>query len=81
MRWHVRHYPFLQQAMTKRVERYNDSVALIRKPPDGVSIIEISPPGNFRVSRLSQDRLILQEGYEQGRSMAAEAIASWNTVR
>ena len=80
MRWHVRRYPFLQQAMTKRVERYNDSVALIRKPPDGVSIIEICPPENFRVSRLSQDRMILQEGYEQGHSLAAEAIARWNTA-
>jgi predicted patatin/cPLA2 family phospholipase len=66
--------------MTKRVERYNDSVALIRKPPHGVSIIEICPPGNFGVSRLSQDRMVLQEGYEQGRSLAAEAIARWNSL-
>lgn len=80
MRWHVRHYPFLQQAMTKRVERYNDAVALIRKPPDGISIIEICQPGSFRVSRLSQDRIVLQEGYEQGRALAVEAIARWNTL-
>jgi predicted patatin/cPLA2 family phospholipase len=80
MRWHVRHYPLLQQAMTKRVQRYNDAVALIRKPPAGVSIIEICPPESFRVSRLSQDRMILQEGYEQGRALAAEAIARWDTV-
>jgi predicted patatin/cPLA2 family phospholipase len=70
----------LQEAMAKRAERYNESVALIRKPPDGVSIIEICPPESFRVSRLSQDRIILQEGYEQGRALAAEAIARWNTV-
>jgi predicted patatin/cPLA2 family phospholipase len=80
MRWHVRQYPLLQEAMTRRVERYNDVVALIRKPPEGVSIIEICPPESFRVSRLSQDRMILQEGYEQGRALAAEAIARWNTV-
>lgn len=80
MRWHVRHYPFLQQAMAKRVERYNEAVALIRRPPEGVSIIEICPPASFRVSRLSQDRRILQEGYEQGRASAAEAIARWNTL-
>jgi predicted patatin/cPLA2 family phospholipase len=80
MRWHVRHYPFLQQAMAKRVERYNEAVALIRRPPEGASIIEICPPASFRVSRLSQDRRILQEGYEQGRALAAEAIARWNTV-
>ncbi len=77
MCWHVRHYPLLQQAMTKRVQRYNESVALIRKPPDGISIIEICPPETFRVSRLSQDRRILQEGYEQGHALAAEAIALW----
>ena len=80
MRWHVRHYPFLQQARAKRVERYNEAVALIRRPPEGASIIEICPPASFRVSRLSQDRRILQEGYEQGRALAAEAIARWNTV-
>ncbi|HET6490284.1 MAG TPA: patatin family protein [Syntrophales bacterium] len=80
MRWHVRHFPLLREAMAKRVERYNESVALIRKPPAGVSIIEICPPESFRVSRLSQDRMILQEGYEQGRTLAAEAIARWNTV-
>ena len=80
MRWHVRHYPFLQQAMAKRVERYNEAVALIRRPPGGVSIIEICPPASFRVSRLSQDRRILQEGYEQGRASAVEAIARWNTL-
>ena len=79
MRWHVRHFP-LSEAMMKRVERYNESVALIRKPPAGVSIVEICPPERFRVSRLSQDRMILQEGYEQGRALAAEAIARWNTV-
>jgi predicted patatin/cPLA2 family phospholipase len=80
MRWHVRRYPLLQQAMTKRAERYNESVALIRRPPAGVSIIEICPPEGFRVSRLSQDRIILQEGYEQGRELAAEAIARWSAA-
>jgi predicted patatin/cPLA2 family phospholipase len=73
-------YPLLKQVMAKRVWRYNESVALIRKPPDGISIVEICPPQNFRVSRLSQDRFILQEGYEQGRAMAAEAMASWNNA-
>jgi predicted patatin/cPLA2 family phospholipase len=77
MRWHVRQYPLLQQAMAKRIRRYNEAVALIRKPPDGVSIIEICPPENFRVSRLSKDRRILQEGYEQGCAMAGEAIELW----
>ena len=80
MRWCMRHYPLLQLAMKKRVRRYNEAVSLIRKPPKGISIIEICPPENFRVSRLSQDPLVLREGYDQGRTLAAEAIALWETA-
>jgi predicted patatin/cPLA2 family phospholipase len=78
MAWYLRPYPALKQAMAARVSRYNDTVTLIRKPPVGIEIVEICPPDNFRVSRLSRDPRILQEGYEQGRAMAAEAIARWN---
>ena len=70
-------YPLLQQTMTTRVPRYNETLELIRKPPDGVSIIEICPPENFRVTRLSQEKHVLEEGYKQGRTMAVEAMAQW----
>ena len=80
MSWYLRRYPSLKQAMAKRVQRYNETVALIRKPPDGIAIVEICPPQNFRVSRLSQDRLILQEGYDQGRALAGETIARWHSA-
>ena len=80
MQWCVRRYPLLQEAMTKRIPRYNESVELLRKPPDGVSTVEVCPPENFRVSRLSQDRLILREGYEMGRDLAAGAIEQWNSI-
>jgi predicted patatin/cPLA2 family phospholipase len=63
--------------MAKRVSRYNEAVELIRRPPDGVSIIELCPPENFRVSRLSKDRRVLQEGYGQGRALAGEAMEHW----
>jgi predicted patatin/cPLA2 family phospholipase len=75
--WYVRAYPLLEQAVAKRVRRYNDTVALIRRPPDGVAIVEICPPAHFRVSRLSQDLSVLQEGYDQGRAAATEAIKLW----
>jgi predicted patatin/cPLA2 family phospholipase len=77
IRWRMRRNPPLQQVMTKRVWRYNESVKLIRKPPEGVTIIEICPPEKFRVSRLSQNRRILDEGYNQGRALAAYAIERW----
>jgi predicted patatin/cPLA2 family phospholipase len=53
MSCYLRCYPSLKQTMAKRVHRYNETVALIRKPPDGIVIVEICPPRNFRVSRLS----------------------------
>jgi len=77
LRRHLRRFPLLQAAVAARIQRYNESVALIRKPPEGVSIVEICPPDNFRVSRLSRDSRILREGYEQGRALAADAIARW----
>jgi predicted patatin/cPLA2 family phospholipase len=81
MHWRVRPYPVLQQAMVKRIARYNESVALLRKPPDGVSIVEVCPPEHFRVTRLGRNRMVLQEGYRQGRAMAVEAMAWWNQGR
>jgi predicted patatin/cPLA2 family phospholipase len=80
LRWSMRRYPALQRAMTKRVWRYNESVKLIRKPPEDVTVVEICPPEEFRVSRLSQNRLILEEGYNQGRALAAYAIARWEAA-
>ena len=77
IRWYTRGYPVLQRAVANRVRRYNDTVALIRRPPEGVAIVEICPPPNFRVSRLSQDLAVLQEGYDQGRAAAADAMARW----
>jgi predicted patatin/cPLA2 family phospholipase len=77
IRWRMRRYPSLQQAMSERVSRYNESVKLIHKPPEGVTIVEICPPEEFRVSRLSQNRPILEEGYNQGRALASYAIARW----
>jgi len=74
---HLRPYPRLQEEAAARVERYNASVTLLRNPPEGVSIVEICPPDDFRVTRLSRNVSILQEGYEQGRMLAAEAVARW----
>jgi predicted patatin/cPLA2 family phospholipase len=81
MRWKMRRWPLLNAAMARRVERYNEAVALIRTPPPGVSIIEICPPENFRPSRLSRNPDELLEGYRQGRDMAEEAVARWNAAQ
>ncbi len=77
LRWSVRHHPLLRRAISRRVEVYNRSVALIRNPPAGIAIVEICPPEGFRVTRIGKDLKILQEGYDQGRSLAGEAIERW----
>lgn len=75
---HVRTYPLLKDAVKRRVKVYNDALNLIGGPPRGVSIIEVCPPDNFRASRLTIERDILEEGYEQGRAAAQDAIERWN---
>ena len=75
---HVRDYPFLKETLKRRVEIYNDSVNLIRRPPDGISVIEVCPPDDFRVSRLTRNRSVLEEGYSQGRAASNYAMERWN---
>ena len=77
LNWRLRRFPLLRKTMARRVRRYNEAVALIRRPSSGISITEICPPDTFRSSRLSRDPRILFEGYEQGRALADEAIAAW----
>jgi len=82
LNWQLRCFPHLKEAMANRVKGYNETVALIRRPPPGITITEICPPDTFRSSRLSRDPRILLEGYEQGRALSGEAIAAWerNTI-
>jgi len=75
---YLRRRPALKEAMMKRVACYNETLDLIRRPPDGTEIVEICPPDAFRVSRLCRNHDILQEGYDQGRAEAAAAVARWN---
>ncbi|HUH65256.1 MAG TPA: patatin family protein [Syntrophales bacterium] len=80
IRWHMRRYPALVKVMAGRVTRYNESIRLIANPPGGVVVVEVSPPNDFHVSRLCRDKTILEEGYDQGRSAAADAIERWKSA-
>lgn len=77
MEWYLRKTPALARTVAGRVDRYNRSVSLIRRPPQGVSVVEVCPPSRFRVSRLSRDRAVLEEGYGMGLAAAGEAIRRW----
>ena len=73
----VRKHPALSATLKSHDRIYNDTLMLIRRPPDGVSIIEVCPPDEFRIGKFTRDTGMLREGYEQGRAMAGEAIAGW----
>jgi len=75
---HVRDYPLLKETIMRRVEIYNESLDLIRRPPAGISVIEICPPDDFRVSRLTRNRSELEAGYSQGRTASNDAMERWN---
>lgn len=77
MEWYLRKTPALARTAAGRAVRYNRSVSLIRTPPRGVSVVEVCPPSRFRVSRLSRDRAVLDEGYEMGLAAAGETIRRW----
>jgi len=75
--WKLKSYPALQTTVAERIQKYNDAVALIHDPPDGITMIEINPPGDFRPARFGRDKGSLMTGYEQGRKMAAVAMQAW----
>lgn len=77
LNWNLRRFPLLRAVIANRVQRYNEAVALIRRPPVGIAVTEVCPPEDFRSSRLSRDPRVLFKGYEQGRALADEAIAAW----
>ena len=75
--WLLRRYPALRSTLRSHDRIYTETVALIRHPPDGVSIIEICPPERFRLGRFTRDVRMLADGYEEGRALAHEAISGW----
>ncbi|MGB3366628.1 MAG: patatin family protein [Acidaminobacteraceae bacterium] len=62
----LRKYSKINESLSRRSTRYNDSIKLIRKEDKNVKIIEINPPGEFRSSRFTTDKEILNLDYELG---------------
>ena len=77
--WHLRSFPRLKQTAAVRIQKYNDTLSIIRNPPPGVFIQEICPPPGFRTSRLSRDPQSLHDGYRQGVRLAETAMGRWES--
>ena len=79
LRWKLSKYAALRKTLAGRIRRYNRALALIRQPPPGVSAVEICPPDDFKPTRLGRNKDVLNQGYRQGRCMAAVAMGLWET--
>jgi predicted patatin/cPLA2 family phospholipase len=77
IRWKLKKYPALTATMRERVKRHEDTIALIRNPPQGVKVVEICPPDHFIAGRFNRDRERLLQGYNTGVASAEPAIRQW----
>lgn len=73
----LKEHPALIEPMLTRHVRYNQSLALIDNPPAGVEIIQICPPEDFKLKRLSRSPEPLRKAYELGLEYGKHAIECW----
>ncbi len=77
IRWNLRHYPALRMTAENRILIHNKSLDTIQHPPNGVKIIEICPPCEFKLNRFSKNKAQLQQGYQFGLNASKEGIKRW----
>jgi len=81
IRWRFRHYKELTNTMRERVNIHRRVISLIRNPPDGIKIVEISPPESLSIGRFSRNPEKLQSAYRTGISMSNNAIQRWDLLQ
>lgn len=80
IRWKLKQHTALVNTMKDRVNIYNDTLSVIRQPPEHVNIVEVCPPANFSAGRLSRSSQLLDFGYQAGFDHADIAIRQWNEL-
>lgn len=69
--------PGIVEPLLKRSKNYNTSVDLIRNPPEGIKTVEMCPPENLKISRLTRDKKIIDQCYNAGIEAGHRAIEQW----
>lgn len=69
--------PALIPLMLTRHSRYNQTLALMASPPQGVRIIQIYPPADLHIKRLGNTPASMESAYQTGYKAGAAAIARW----
>jgi predicted patatin/cPLA2 family phospholipase len=70
--------PKLIETFNRRAQKYQEAIDFMRNPPEGIQIVEINPPENFPVKRLTKDISILKQGYRCGYEAGIKAMEQWH---
>ncbi len=74
---YLKKYPNLVKALANRAEKYQQAIAFMRNPPQGVRIIEVNPPDTFQTKRLTTDVAVLMRDYRTGYQMGLAIMEQW----
>jgi len=77
IRWRLRRFPCLVNTMKERLDIYHNTIALINQPPEGIEIIEVCPPTDFKMPRFSCKPDLLEQGYQLGKVYSGHVIKQW----
>ncbi|NLW47435.1 MAG: patatin family protein [Firmicutes bacterium] len=72
--------PKLVETFSRRAQNYQEAIDFMRNPPEGIGIVEINPPENFPVKRLTKDISILKQGYCCGYEAGIRIMEQWPHV-
>lgn len=72
-------HPRLWGAAFNRTESYMRAVQFIARPPDGVRVIQVAPPGPLSTGRTTRDPVRLEDDYRLGRIRGSAAIRLWQS--
>jgi len=78
IRWKVKQHTNLLNTMQHRITTFEDSLSLIRNPPEGIIMTEVCPPENFNMGRFIHNKQQLIDGYHMGYNAAEKTIEEWN---
>ena len=77
IRYWLRDYPALAEAMLQRYHHYNAALDFIAHPPADCRIRVIAPDAAFKVGRLTRHQQRLAEGYQQGVNAGLAIASHW----
>jgi len=77
----LREHRGLARAFLRYRSIYGRSVAFLKLPPPGTTVVHVAPDRHLGTSRMTRDRATLERDYARGRAAGLRAAAAWTTGR